>query len=683
MENQSRNQNDLFQRLVESAKAIPWSYDLATECFTYIGPQVEELLGYPRKAWYEKNFWPEHIYEEDRDQALNYCMDETKLERDHDFEYRILGSDGRVVWIRDNVKVIVGDAGPVELQGFMFDITERKSVEKAIHTLAKIDASYDLEGFFKTCIKNLASVYNAQYVFIGLVNKEHGRTVKTEAVWAGSGFADNFEYELEGTPCADIIDNKLEIINSDADLKYPEDILLSEMGVKSYFGAPLFDHEGNTIGLVSVMDIEPMYPASWIKPVLAMFSKRISAEYIRHKTMEELENRVEERTLHLVKAKEEALKANNAKSEFLSRMSHELRTPLNAIMGFGQLLQEENINSEQKNSVNEITQASDHLLKLINEVLELAKIESGTISLETEDLDINEIVMESIALVKHNADKRSIIINPPENNEELIIAADRLRMKEVVINLLSNAIKYNNDGGEVNLKLSFPNETHIRLEISDTGTGINEEDRERLFEPFSRLGAEYTAIEGTGIGLTITKRLIEMMGGTIDFSSEAGKGSTFWIDCPVGQGVSHSIKQDVPSIKQPGLLSVSTILYIEDNPANLRLVKKIINPEANVNFLSASNAEEGILIAENYIPDLILMDIDLPGMNGYEALSILRKNPTTSHITVFAVSAAAMPRDIEKGVLAGFNRYITKPIQISELRDAVRNELKYDINKTS
>jgi PAS domain S-box-containing protein len=396
-----------------------------------------------------------------------------------------------------------------------------------------------------------------------------------------------------------------------------------------------------------------------------------------------LDQVLQEKNVELESAKSAAEKANLAKSDFLSSMSHELRSPLNAILGFAQLMESDSppATPSQKESIAQILQAGWHLLTLINEILDLAKVESRQVPLSREPVSLAEIMLECQGMIEPQAQQRGIKLAFPQFDIPYFVLADRTRLKQVLINLLSNAIKYNLKQGTVGVKCTESTPERIRVSIRDTGAGLNPEQLAQLFQPFNRLGQEAGGEEGTGIGLVVAKRLVELMGGVIGVESTVGAGSVFWFEL-ISVAAPHLSMEGggAAEVVQPQVLRearLHTLLYVEDNPANLKLVEQIIARHSDISLLTAVNGNSGIEIARVSQPDVVLMDINLPGINGFEALKILRSDPATAHIPVIAISANAMPRDIERGLKAGFFRYITKPIKLNELMDALDAALEF------
>ncbi len=400
----------------------------------------------------------------------------------------------------------------------------------------------------------------------------------------------------------------------------------------------------------------------------------------------QFEYKLQENNVELESAKAAAEKANLAKSEFLSNMSHELRTPLNAVLGFAQLMASDTPppSTAQQVSIDQILQAGWYLLRLINEILDLAMVESGKVSLSREAMSLTEVLLDCKAMMAPQAEQRGIELRFPSFEGLFFVHADRTRVKQVIVNLLSNAIKYNRAGGTVTVGCERDAEGRIRVSVADTGAGLQPDKLAHLFQPFNRLGQEAGAEEGTGIGLVVTKKLIELMGGTIGVDSTVGVGSEFWFDLLASE--MPGLEVEIPGVapaQGDGLATEGesdrprTLLYVEDNPANLALVEQLIARRDDLLLLTAVTGHLGILLAKQNRPDVILMDINLPGLSGYGALQMLRDDPATSHIPVIALSANAMPRDIEKGIDAGFFNYLTKPIMVREFMDALDVALQH------
>jgi PAS domain S-box-containing protein len=374
------------------------------------------------------------------------------------------------------------------------------------------------------------------------------------------------------------------------------------------------------------------------------------------------------------KARMAADESNLAKSEFLSRMSHELRTPMNSILGFAQLLQMGELTQRQTTGVNHILSSGKHLLDLINEVLDISRIESGRISLSLEPVQLNGIFLETMDIIHPLASARKLKIELVKSPDNLIfVKSDRQRLKQVFLNLLNNAIKYNRDGGAITIKTELVRENYheietVRISITDTGIGISSGDIKKLFKPFERIGAEKTQTEGTGLGLAVVKKLMEAMGGIVGVESAVGEGSTFWIELPKSksqlEGLENSNNmvslESLPDTKQ------GTILYIEDNESNIELVEQILSSErSNIRLISNVNGKQAVSLAIEFTPDLILLDLNLPDIHGNEVLALLQSEQRTKSIPVVVISADAMPKQIEKLLKAGARNYLTKPLEIS------------------
>jgi PAS domain S-box-containing protein len=482
-----------------------------------------------------------------------------------------------------------------------------------------------------------------------------------------------------------------EVVNkiSPSDIHDPEEVMARAQALSAELEttiAPGFE----ALAFKASREIEDIYELTYICKDGSRFPAIVSITALRDDfgdiigylligTDNSVRNRVE---LELKEAMTAADKANRAKTDFLSNMSHELRTPLNAILGFAQLIDTGSPmpTLSQKRSVDQILKAGWYLLALINEILDLAMIESGKLTLSREPVSLIDVLLECCAMIEPQARTRGIEMTFPRAGLSHFVKADRTRVKQILINLLFNAIKYNRPGGGVEVSCELATEGKVRISVRDTGVGIDPEQLGQLFEPFNRLDKQTGIEEGTGIGLVVTKRLVEIMGGNIGVESNIGVGSVFWFELP-------RIAAPVPVVRVmdnvidvraslPKESLMHTILYVEDNPANLELVAELVARRPDLHMLSAPRAEVGIALARSHQPDVILMDINLPGMSGIEAMRILRFDETTLHIPIIALSANAVPRDIERAIEAGFLHYLTKPIKVDELMHTLDFALK-------
>jgi PAS domain S-box-containing protein len=379
----------------------------------------------------------------------------------------------------------------------------------------------------------------------------------------------------------------------------------------------------------------------------------------------------EERVL---KAKEQAEKASHAKSEFLSSMSHELRTPLNAILGYSQILAlDPSLSDEHKKHIQEITRAGDMLSRLIKDCLDLARIEAGHLNLEYKKVYPTQLIQHCLDLVQNQAQLRNIgLLFNPHELADVVLMTDQTRLEQILLNLISNGVKYNRERGRVHVACSIEAGRYFRVVVQDTGKGIALDKQHQIFQPFNRLGEEHSKIEGSGVGLVITQRLVHQLGGRIGFSSQEAVGSRFWIDLPLTEfsTVAVTAEDSATADELDEVLSCEgqkRILYIEDSPSNQRLMQHFLSRYPQLELQLANDALKGLFYARSEHPDLIIMDINLPGMDGFEALDVLQADLATAHIPVIALSANAMSHDIEKGMKAGFTYYLTKPLEFNRL----------------
>ena len=385
----------------------------------------------------------------------------------------------------------------------------------------------------------------------------------------------------------------------------------------------------------------------------------------------------------LERARQEADRANRAKSEFLSRMSHELRTPLNAVIGFGQLLEMANLGPEEQQSVRHIIAAGRHLLDLINEVLDIGRIDAGELTFSIEPVRTGDVIREAVDLVQPLAQKRSVEVSA-DAASDLHVMADRQRLKQVVLNLLSNAVKYNRERGTVTVGCRKGDDSRHRIEVADTGPGIAPENLDRLFAPFDRVGAEQdTAIEGTGLGLALSRRLVEAMGGILGVESEIGSGSTFWVELPLSEARRQEGDPEQasngPLASPAGTLGKpAALIYVDDNLPNLTLVERILAQRPEIELLTATQGRLGLELAQKQRPDMILLDLNLPDISGEEILKQLRADAETNAIPVVVVTADASEGQAERLQSMGASAYVTKPFDVGDFLQVIDDTLARD-----
>lgn len=363
---------------------------------------------------------------------------------------------------------------------------------------------------------------------------------------------------------------------------------------------------------------------------------------------------------------------NQAKSEFLSKMSHELRTPLNAIIAFSDLiLYEKNLNLTLRKHIQHIYKAGSHLLALVDDVLDLARIESGKFTIMTKPVKLQEVLEECYSLIKPIALDAEVSLSF-DTHVDYIVKADHTSLKQALLNLLDNAVKYNQQQGTITVSYEVKNNKRLRINIIDTGKGLNTKQQKQLFEPFERMGAEFSKIKGTGIGLTITRQLINIMGGSVGVESKEGKGSNFWIELLLSDEYKIAQPEPAPTKRIISKTQQSKyIVYVEDDPVNAHLMSEIINKLTNHHLVIAKTGKEGIKLILEQLPDLVLLDIGLPDMDGYEILEQMHSHPQAKKIPAIALTAKAMIDDVERGEKSGFDDYMVKPVRTDELLKSI------------
>lgn len=740
-----------YRHLIESSSAIPWEYNINTQRFTYVGPQAKDMLGYPVEDWYQRNFWPSQMHPDDRQKTVDYCMQQTEKNQDHEIEYRMCTKDGEYIWLKDYIKVPSGSDNKNLLRGFMFDISSKKKSDVSLRLLA---TAFDSQQPILITDKD-TTILRVNKAFTKSTGFEEHEIIGKTPQFLSSGYHDNNFYSelwssLETTGhwegeiwnrrkngeayplwqgITAVTDNEglvTHYVASFFDLsdRYEtqarEKLILESTSEAIYglnnnglcsFANPAcinilgYDSEQDLIGKNMHELIHYSHAEGTFCPIEENSSKnnRLNGEGFHYYSeifwrkdgtsfpvecwsqpiqradkvlgsvvsfLDITERKLEEQ--HLLSSKNESDKANLAKSEFLARMSHELRTPLNAILGFTQLLDiDKTLSVTSKEFSNEIHKAGHHLLSLINDILDLAKIEAGRINIELKTASLKDIINECANLIIPLAQQsNSDFIYDTDAIQDISIETDPTRLTEVLLNLLSNAVKYNSENGTITFEAKLLNNNRLRISVTDTGDGLSKSQQQMLFKPFERLGAECTKIEGTGIGLVISKHIIEILDGNIGVDSKIGEGSTFWVELDY---IDVTDKKDIESISATksnvidftGIKNKTyDILYVEDNLSNVRLMEYVLNEYSFIKLRVALTAEAALDMIKDNEPDLMIFDINLPGMNGFQLLEKTRTIKKYEGTPIFAMSANAMARDIELALSQGFTQYMTKPIDV-------------------
>jgi PAS domain S-box-containing protein len=686
---QNQRRFDLSQQFAQNGT---WEWDIRSN-HLYWSAGVAPLFGYAPGAIetsYE-NFI-KAVHPEDREEvsgAIKICLEQGV---NYNVEHRVIWPDGQIHWVleagsveRDN------NENPISMLGVVQLIDQRKQIEQRLTrqrdvnamlrmaTLKLLTPNVDHPLVIRGMLMQMLGNLMAGFAFFDTTT---GITINTEELpkllWVSSLESDSFSDEL--VPLS--IEHQLFLIDW-CNLQH-EPVIIHDF--KQQLQLPRFFHDfgwnnfyfyplifaNRRLGYLGFINIS-LDNKSEIYEILAQFCSTLTAliEYIRLSEVEK------ESYKRLIDSRLEAEKANSAKTDFLASVSHELRTPLNAILGFSELLIASNsVKSSDKPNIEKIFDAGSHLLSLINEMLDLTQIETGNMVFHLENIKLAELVDQCINITRPLADKRSIALN--RSDFDYIVNADFRRLKQVIINLISNAIKYNRVNGFVFVKAYCETASEIRLDIEDTGSGINQKDLKKVFEPFERLQHHKSMIEGTGIGLVITRQLIEKMGGRISVTSQSGIGSVFSVWIPLQTGSielpnSQAEGQLIADVDQSIRLvdSDSCILLVEDNSFNLELLEKQLRMLGLHNLILAEDGQEGIEKWRQFHPTLVFTDINMPRMNGFELLRAIRVEQDGNKHLVIAMTANAMPEEKRKIFEAGFDDYIAKPIILADIRNII------------
>ena len=602
----------------------------------------------PTTSWLQDYVHPQ-------DQARVLAAIETAIEAKGVFEleHRVLRVDGELGWTHSRaVPMLDEDGAIVEWFGTASDVTEMRRAQQTL---------IDSEKRYRTLFTSI----DEGYCVIEMIFDDTGHAVDWRFLEVNPAFA-----KLTGLE--NVAGRRMREIAPDH-----EDHWFSTYGKVALTGESVrFVYDAKAL--------DDRWFDLYALKVGGLDSRKVAVLFTNITERRRTEEALLAREVDLIDALAAAEDANQAKSDFLSHMSHELRSPLNAVLGFAQLLQSGTPppTPPQEESVDEILKAGWYLLGLIDEILDLSLIESGRLSCALEPVPLAEVLSDCQALVEGQAAAHGIRLSVTQPGDACIVIVDRARLKQVFVNLLSNAIKYNREGGTVQVHCEAAGQGRICIRIEDSGSGLSPEQLTQIFQPFERLGREAGEIEGTGIGLALSKRLVELMNGRIGVHSVAGQGSVFWVELDtLGAQISAlaSSAETTPARLQvaaaPGPAAAGrgpcTVLCVEDNRANQLLVQRLLAQRTDVRLLLAGDAEHGLQVARTMQPDVVLMDINLPGMSGLEAMEHLAEDAATAHIPIIALSALAMRHDIDKGLQAGFFRYLSKPIKIDAFAEAL------------
>jgi PAS domain S-box-containing protein len=645
-----------FNEVVDQSQTVVWEVNMKG-LYTYVSDSAKRVFGYdPEELICKKYFYdlfPQEFIDEYRNPAMKRLRSGSKLV---DFENPVVRKDGTMIWVSTNAGPVYNKAG--NLIGYMgsdLNITKRKLAEEESRKFKTIAdqanfgmALASLEGKMIYLNKALADMHgyrldelkdaNLGVLHTGEQLKTVGKLIKIIQEKGGFKAEEVWRVKKDGTEFPSLMNAKL---------------ILDDMGKPQFMAASIIDITQQKQAEKMVLDLNANLELK--------IQERTHALEMTNKALES--------------SRVEAEKANQAKSEFLSRMSHELRTPMNSILGFAQLLEMGTPDPKQQKALGQILKSGRHLLELINEVLDISKIEAGRISLSIEPVELMPLINEMAESIHLLAASRNITVEIDNRlKDRTFVMSDKQRLKQILLNLINNAVKYNREGGKVWIitdQITHPDKSDgIRISVKDNGIGIAQKDLNKVFVPFERIGAEQTATEGTGLGLAVVKKLTEIMGGSLGLESELGEGSTFWVEFREGKnamptmgGSDSSGPESVSDYQRNG-----TVIYVEDNVSNIELVEQILhNARPGIKLVTLMFGRQVVEHVRALKPDLILLDLNLPDMHGSEVFDLIKADEIARDIPVVVLSADAMPDQLTAMLKAGVRNYLTKPIDLSLL----------------
>jgi PAS domain S-box-containing protein len=626
-----------FRGLVENIPAITYIEESRDESIIlYVSPQVESILGIPALTS-RREGWEELIHPDDRERVLAEDARTDAAGEPWAKEYRMITADGRTIWVHDQARLVENEPGDQRRVwlGVMAEITERKEAEERLQLA---------EERYRTLIETTPAV---TYVDVRDLSAPDG--------YRGEYLSPQIERLIGHTP--DEFRNDPALWSS---LIHPDDRDRVFAGESRHYetGEPLSQEfrmlakDGRTVWVRDQGVVVREGDRSFSQGVLLDISESKAVEVA-------------------VRAREAAERANRSKSEFLARMSHELRTPLNAILGFGQLLESSSLSEDDQDSAHRIVTAGTHLLELVNEVIDISRLETGRVSLSIEPVSLREVVATCFDRCRPAALQRGVTLDSENGIEETYVLADRASLQQVMSHLVSNAIAYNRTGGSVTVSWTTSGDL-IDIRVADTGIGVAPDKIDRLFSPFDRLDADQTSeTPGTGLGLALSKQLVAAMGGTIGVESRPGEGSTFHVEllrtmAPLDRAEPWLVSE---RSVEPGRLRM--ILYIADNLANVALIERVIAKRPDIGLLTAQHGGVGLELAREHRPDLVLLDLDLPDLGGEEVMQRLLADPRTADIPIVLLSADATVSKADRLLAAGAREYVVKPLDVARFLEVI------------